>query len=62
MLPLHLVILSVAKYLKNKREIFRILTNAQNDKLINDLESQIDDLVYKLYELDSREIQIIESN
>lgn len=33
----------------------------QNDKIINDLESQINDLVYKLYDLDSHEIQIIEN-
>ncbi|WP_110581518.1 Eco57I restriction-modification methylase domain-containing protein [Helicobacter cinaedi] len=33
----------------------------QNDKIINDLESQINDLVYQLYDLDSHEIQIIEN-
>ena len=38
-----------------------ISLNAQNDKRINDLESQINDLVYKLYGLDSSEIQIIEN-
>ena len=33
----------------------------QYDKKIKDLESKIDDLVYTLYDLDSSEIEIIES-
>ena len=51
---------SLASSLKNDRD-FSHSTNAQNDKIINDLESQIDDLVYQLYDLTHDEIQIIES-
>ncbi|BBB20561.1 hypothetical protein [Helicobacter cinaedi] len=38
-----------------------ISLNAQYDKDTSELESEIDDLVYKLYGLDSSEIQIIEN-
>ncbi|MGX2971548.1 type IIG restriction enzyme/methyltransferase [Helicobacter sp. T3_23-1059] len=53
------------------KEIFRSAQNdnrdisafskPQYDKKIKDLESQIDSLVYQLYDLDSQEIEIIES-
>ena len=46
---------------KRRNRDFSHSTNAQNDKIINDLESQIDNLVYQLYDLDSHEIKIIQS-
>ena len=46
---------------KRRDRDFSHSTNAQNDKIINELESQIDDLVYQLYDLTHDEIQIIES-
>nr|WP_232501884.1 TaqI-like C-terminal specificity domain-containing protein [Helicobacter cinaedi] len=56
----------VSKNIESKRDISPMAQydkrkKLQNDKIINDLESQINDLVYKLYDLDSHEIQIIEN-
>ncbi|BAM32993.1 Eco57I restriction-modification methylase domain-containing protein [Helicobacter cinaedi] len=56
----------VSKNIESKRDISPMAQydkrkKLQNDKIINDLESQINDLVYKLYGLDSSEIQIIEN-
>ena len=56
----------VSKNIESKRDISPMAQydkrkKLQNDKIINYLESQINDLVYKLYELDSHEIQIIEN-
>ena len=56
----------VSQNIESKRDISPMAQydkrkKLQNDKIINDLESQINDLVYKLYELDSHEIQIIEN-
>nr|WP_244196496.1 hypothetical protein [Helicobacter labetoulli] len=65
---LKLVILSVAKYLKNaeSKKDFSPFSKAQNDKVeyakndTSKLESQINSLVYKLYNLTNDEIEIIE--
>ena len=46
---------------KHKNRDISFSTKTQYDKTISVLESKIDDLVYKLYDLDSREIKIIES-
>lgn len=56
----------VSKNIESKRDISPMAQydkrkKLQNDKIINDLESQINDLVYKLYDLDLHEIQIIEN-
>ncbi|RDU53776.1 Eco57I restriction-modification methylase domain-containing protein [Helicobacter sp. MIT 01-3238] len=45
---------------KQKRD-FSLASLPQNDKIISDLESKIDDLVYQLYELTQDEIKTIQS-
>lgn len=45
---------------KQKRD-FSLASLPQNDKIISDLESKIDDLVYALYELTHDEIKTIQS-
>lgn len=64
--PCHTEHSEVSQNIESKRDIspmaqYNKRKKLQNDKRINDLESQINDLVYKLYYLDSHEIQIIEN-
>ncbi|MGX2972263.1 hypothetical protein [Helicobacter sp. T3_23-1059] len=46
---------------QNDNKDISVSAKPQYDAKIKDLQSQIDSLVYALYELDSNEIQIIES-
>ena len=64
--PCHTEHSEVSKNIESKRDISPMAQydkrkKLQNDKIINDLESKINDLVYQLYYLDSHEIQIIEN-
>ena len=51
----------IFRYAQNDNRDISAFSKPQYDKEIKDLESKIDLLVYKLYDLDSQEIEIIES-